>query len=517
MVPYARNAEGGNAVDKLRGVLLKRELYLASAILLAGALLRFLCLGPFPPGLNQDEASIGFDAWSLLQEGIDRNGDAWPVLFVSWGSGQNVLYAYLSLPFLALFGLSAASLRLCAAFWGSVSLAAFWLLARRAGGRGFGLLALAVLALNPWHLLLSRWALESNLLPAFLLLGTLLLSYVNRKPWMLVPAAALFALGLYAYGTAFLFLPLFLLGASIHVFRRGYVKLRHYLIALDAFLLIALPLALCQLRNALGLPGMKLLWMTLPALTETRQAATVSFSPAHLLELGKLLWRQTDGLPWNSAGPFGLLYGLPGLLFALAGLGSLLWRLVKGRLGDVRAYVLLSLLSALAASLFIDVNVNRVNFLFLPLVWCQAEGLLLIWRRFSPALLPCLAALAAAAILLGNWYVTKGAEKLGPAFHAGLTEAIAYAENLEPDHIWISGKVNMPYIYVLFETKADTREFLDTVRYRNPRGAFRQVSSFGKYSFYGEPAEGVCILPAGEAGDEALTVFGGYAVVLHKK
>ena len=142
MVPYARNAEGGNAVDKLRGVLLKRELYLASAILLAGALLRFLCLGRFPPGLNQDEASIGFDAWSLLQEGIDRNGDAWPVLFVSWGSGQNVLYAYLSLPFLALFGLSAASLRLCAAFWGSVSLAAFWLLARRAGGRGFGLLAL---------------------------------------------------------------------------------------------------------------------------------------------------------------------------------------------------------------------------------------------------------------------------------------------------------------------------------------------------------------------------------------
>ena len=32
-------------------------------------------------------------------------------------------------------------------------------------GTGFGLLALLVLALNPWHIMISRWALESNLLP----------------------------------------------------------------------------------------------------------------------------------------------------------------------------------------------------------------------------------------------------------------------------------------------------------------------------------------------------------------
>ena len=118
---------------------------------------------------------------------------------------------------------------------------------------------------------------------------------------------------------------------------------------------------------------------------------------------------------------------------------------------------------------------------------------------------------------MGRWYVTKGAETLAPAFHAGLTEAIAYAESLEPERVWISGKVNMPYIYVLFETKADTGEFLETVRYRNPRGAFRLVSSFGKYRFYGEPEEGVCILPERDAEEEPLAVFGSYAVVFHEK
>ena len=69
-------------MDKLRSMLARRELLLAAILLLAGTLLRFLCLGSFPPGLNQDEASIGFDAWSLLRWGMDRNGDAWPVLFV---------------------------------------------------------------------------------------------------------------------------------------------------------------------------------------------------------------------------------------------------------------------------------------------------------------------------------------------------------------------------------------------------------------------------------------------------
>ena len=69
----------------------RREWLIAGSILLMGALLRFLCLGSFPPGLNQDEASIGYDAWSLLHYGVDRCGSAWPVLLVSWGSGQNVL------------------------------------------------------------------------------------------------------------------------------------------------------------------------------------------------------------------------------------------------------------------------------------------------------------------------------------------------------------------------------------------------------------------------------------------
>lgn len=492
------------------------ERVLVALLLLLGFLLRLTGLGSFPPGLNQDEASIGYDAWSLLTAGIDRNGAAWPVLFTSWGSGQNVLYAYLSLPFLAIFGLSPLSLRLCAGFWGSISLLFFWHLARKQGGSGFGLTALAVLALNPWHLLLSRWALESNLLPAFLLLGLWLLSRTEEQPRLLPAAAAVFALSLYAYGTAFLYLPFFLLFASIHLLRRRRVTPGNWLLSLGLFLLLALPLGVCQLRNALGLPGLRIGCFTLPALTETRQSSTVSCSLRNLAALLRLLWTQRDGLVWNSAGPFGLFYGKAGLLFVLLGLWNTIRQLRRRELPDGEIYLLLALLASLPAACFIQVNINRVNFFFLPLLWLQAKGLWLLMDLWRPLRYALPALLLAAALGLGHYYVTDYAAALGPAFHEGLPEAIAYADGLDAERVWISGSVNQPYIYVLFVTQTPATDFLETVNYWDPDAPFRHVLEFGRYRFYGSPPEGLCILPIGEADGEILRVFGGYAVVLRQ-
>ena len=456
---------------------------------------------------------------------MDRNGAAWPVLFESWGSGQNVLYAYLSLPFLALFGLTPAALRLTAGVWGSLSLLVFWRLARRGRGPVFGLWALAALALNPWHLLLSRWALESNLLPALLLCGVWLLAEADRRPWLLLPAAAALALSLYAYGTAFLFLPVFLTGASLLLWRRRTVPLGVYLAALAVFILLAFPISLCNLRNALGLPEAKLFWMTLPRLTETRQSATVAFSLHNWGTLLRLLWTQSDGLVWNSAGPFGLMYGVPGLALYALGLGRAVRRLCRRRAGAAEAYLLLWLLSSLLSALFIDGNVNRLNMLFLPLVWYQAAGLMLLARglgllarghgRVRPVLsaLPALALALAAALML-RYYVGPCRDRLAPAFFDGLTEALACAA-AEPSPVWVAEGVNMPYIFALFATKTPPSDFLAAVDYVDPSAAFRKVRSFGRFHFGEEPPmDAVRVYPSGQAeGGEILGVFGGYTVV----
>ena len=192
-------------------ILEEHELLLVVLILAIGIGLRLFELGALPYGLNQDEASAGYDAWALLNYGVDRNGNTWPVLFESWGSGQNVLMSYLAMPFIALFGLTPFAVRLPNAIAGCLTLIVFWRFSREVRGKAFGILALFILAINPWHIMMSRWALESNQLPFWLILGIWLTVVSERRPCALFGAAISFGLALYAYGTAFFFLPLFLI------------------------------------------------------------------------------------------------------------------------------------------------------------------------------------------------------------------------------------------------------------------------------------------------------------------
>ena len=90
---------------------IKKEWYFIF-ILLLGILLRFVCYWIIPGGLNQDEAYSGYEAYSLLKAGMDSHGYVNPVYFISWGHGMNALYAYLTIPFIAIGGLSVYTIRL---------------------------------------------------------------------------------------------------------------------------------------------------------------------------------------------------------------------------------------------------------------------------------------------------------------------------------------------------------------------------------------------------------------------
>ena len=452
-------------------------------LLVLGCALRLWLLGRVPAGLNQDEASALYDGWAILHSGMDRNGYAFPVLLRAWGSGQNALYSYLAMPFIALGGLSSVAGRLPMALLGCVSLWLSYDLCRRLRGEDCALWVLLVLAVNPWHVLLSRWALESNLLPFMLLWGAWCLSRVQEKEAWLVAAAAVLALSLYAYGTAYFFLILFLPLASIWLWRKKAVSWGWYFLALAVFIVIALPVSLCQLRNAEGLGAGKLLCLSLPELSEGRQSATSILGGGSYVENAKklleLLWTQNDGLVWNCAGSFGLLYGKAGLLLSLVGLLVALW-------DRKEPVLLLWLLAALLACGCVDVNVNRVNMLFLPLVYLQGVALWKLGRLIKCPALVALPVLLAAA-LFTRFYFTNYAGRIAPAFYDGLCEAIADASEREEGTKFCSFSVNMPYIFVLFTEELPPEEFLDSVEYMNPGAAFEWVVSMEGWHFGSAP------------------------------
>lgn len=171
---------------------------------LLGAIVRIIYINSIPPGLNQDEASIGYDAYAILHYGMDRNGVHLPVHLIAWGSGQNALYAYLSMPFILLFGLTPLSVRALSLVMGLLAMIVFYLIMKRlSASSGAGIAAMFFIAINPWHIMMSRWALESNLFPTMILIAVYLLLRSFDNPRWFYAFTGMLALSLYAYGTAY--------------------------------------------------------------------------------------------------------------------------------------------------------------------------------------------------------------------------------------------------------------------------------------------------------------------------
>jgi hypothetical protein len=146
----------------VRGWLLRHRWALAFVALVCAIGVRNLVgLGGTPPGLYSDEASIGYNAWTIAHFGVDEHGAALPLFFQAFGEWKNPVYVYLLVPFVWLFGLSSAVVRAPAALLGIVTAVALAGFARRAtGSRGVALATLLVAGATPWLTLESRVAFE---------------------------------------------------------------------------------------------------------------------------------------------------------------------------------------------------------------------------------------------------------------------------------------------------------------------------------------------------------------------
>ena len=76
-------------------------------------------------------------------------------------------------------------------------------------------------------------------------------------------------------------------------------------------------------------------------------------------------------------------------------------------------------------------------------------------------------------------------ESVSSDFFESLDEAIQYAtETSTPDEpIYVTSKINMPYIFILFYQKIDPHLFCESVVYSDPEAPFRWVESFDRYLF----------------------------------
>ena len=460
------------------------------AILLLGVAARVWEFSALPPGLNQDEASIGVEAASLFHYGIDRNGLTYPVHFISWGSGQNALYAYLLLPFM-IFGLNPVTVRLPMLLVGILSLPLLYLATKPIAGRRFALIAMFLLAISPWHIMLSRWGLESNLLP-FVFLASFAALVRTRSGTTWFPTACFgLALCLYAYGTAYAAVPVFLALAIVIlvIYRRLRVKM--LVSGLAVFGLTAIPIGLFLLVNTLHWETLHLGPISIPRLPVQPRFQTMSLlfsgdAPGKLRDnlqtMLNLLLKQTDGLIWNTLNPYGYFYAIT---FPIAVLGAVL--LIPGRQARNAAerwLVLAWLAAALLIGLLQPVNINRINLIFMPLLLCMALVLNWLSEHFRPGFVVALCLLCLGFAAFTRDYHSEAYQRsAAEPFFTGFLPALEYARQAGSGPICVTGKINMPYIFALFTEQLDPASYLDGLIYANPGGEFQRVISLGRYTF----------------------------------
>ena len=460
--------------------------------LLIGFVIRITGIEDYPNALNVDEASAGYDAYSILTTGHDRNGNFLPVYFVAWGSGQSVLLSYLMIPFIALFGLSTLSIRLPMAIISCISLVVFYLLLKEISNKKMALIGLAFFAICPWHILKSRWALDCNLFPDFILffIYFLVKGLNSKKKIYYYLSFVIAALSAYTYGTSFFFLPLFIIPLLILLVYKKEITIKQSIISLFIVFIITLPLILFVIINTFNLPQINLPFITIPRLSANRYEQVTSLFSGNFLENSisnfinaiKVLLLQYDELDWNALYGFGTTYVFSTFFCIIGLLASFIKKNKQTKIKYSYIFSICLIISILL--MFVcEPNINRLNVIFIPIIYFTVLGIYLTvcsCKKIMSIFIIFIYLISFSAFIptyfQQNWdnYFT---------FENNLEEVVQYISTLNKEKIYITNKIKEPYIYVLFYSKYPSQEFFNTVEYDNPNVGLRQVKHFGNYYF----------------------------------
>lgn len=422
-------------------------------ILLLGALLRLVCLGSVPGGMHQDESFVAWNAFALLHEGMDSAGHRFPVYMADWGDGHSTLYVWLLMPFLAANGghFSPFLSRLPQAV---VSVFTLWsvycLIKCLFKNRNLALWSLFLLALCPWHIMMSRWGLDANLAPGFLIFGlTFFVKGLEQKKYLLL-SGFFYGLSLYCYAVIWPIVPIMLFLQIVYCLLHKKLRIDGWSLGASLILFVmAVPLLLFVMVNSEWIPEISLPFMTVPKMGGYRGSEIALTLPGMWQNLRKalsLLWHQNNGSAFDILLPWGLFYDI-GRIFIVAGAASLLVRLfhcLRKKEFCPEYFLFVQLFGGGIVCLLVTAVLHQINALYIPLVLTEAYG---VWTvtdlagRKKTQLAKGLSCVLAAAFLIclaffQRDYYTDYRKVVNAYFAEGVEDCVHYAmEQCSAGHI----------------------------------------------------------------------------------
>ena len=452
-------------------------------ILLLGAVLRFAFLGAVPGGMHQDESFVAWNAFAIFHEGMDSAGHVFPVYMADWGDGHSALYVWLTIPFVALNGghITPFLGRLPQAIVAIFTMAAVYGIMRRLLNREVALWSLFLLAVCPWHIMMSRWGLDANLAPGFLMFGLYFFVQGLEKEKYLLMSALFYGLCLYSYAIMWLAVPLVLMLEILYGLVYKKLRINRWSLGASGLLfVIAFPLILFVFVNQGIIEPIELPFMTIPAMGGYR-GSEIAFGFgqmwSNLRTTLSLLWNQNTGAPYDILLPWGLFYDI-GRVFMIFGAVCLVVKVLRSLFKKeycAEIFLFIQLLVGGVVCLLVTAVLHQINALYIPLVLCEVYGvwqlIAFVKKRKVIAGKICATGLVIVYLvcLIGfqKDYYGEYKQLVNAYFAEGLEECVDYAlnacEEMELDTITVEKGAQWPRLLLYTETLPS--EYLESVVY----------------------------------------------------
>ncbi len=448
--------------------------------------------GSIPDGINCDEAFAGYEAYSVLISSFDSWGKKYPLYFITGGGGTNVLYSYLSIPFIALFGLETWVIRLPQLIFSLISVFVFYRLLKIIYNKQTAYLGLFIIAIMPWHIILSRWGFHGNIAPAFYLIAFYFYCKALKNIKNIWLAMFFWGLGCYTYDPiiAFILGSVFISSLYLLLYNKKDKLLWYNLIGSSLlFAIVVFPVFLLFLINNFNYEEINNSYFSIPKLPGWR-GNEVNFSNIgqNLIILFNLLVKQTDNMIWNTINRFGLFYYIS-IPFILVGL----FQTAKNAYIEIKNHKIIyntSIISffffgILYTSLFPAYSSNRVNFLFFFITIFITIGISVFIKNkivfLAIIFLYFCFFVDFERVYFGN-YNMLAKDNFSIKFKEALKEA-------EKQHLQTNKEIHILYqqsevTKLLFYNKIDNIAYKNTIIWKNYPSAYLYAESFLYYKFF---------------------------------
>ncbi len=444
-----------------------------------------------PIGLNVDEAGMAYDAYSMAHYGVDRFLYKNPVYFINYGDGQNALYTYITSLLLRVFDYKLLTIRIPAVIFGLLTLLFGYKLIKENKDDITAIITLFVMLITPFFIMKSRWALESYLFLPMLIISLYFFMNATKtsKNIYYFLAGSLLGITLYTYAISYVVIFVFVIVSILYLLIQKKITIKNIISFSIPLFILALPLILLLLINNNIIPNeIKTNIISIPKLLNYRGGdlsfANIKYNLSNYHILTVMF--KDDGCSWNSISNYGTLYSISSLLVVF-GLVISLSNLIKNKkeyIIDLPIFIIFITMFLLSLCIS-NVNINKINCIYLPITYYIALALSYIYRK------SCSIGIVITCLYLGlfisftKYYFNDFDNEIKDRIHfvsQDFYKAYEFAKEKSQDVKIINideKNIVQPYIYILLKEKTNPYEFNKNMTIKG-----NKILKYNNYNFY---------------------------------